>query len=127
MLKRRDEDYGQLQLWMPFWPQDPYDLGPELGPMAEILDQPEILAPFEDRYNKAAREADLRLTGRNTIPLRTFAGMIVLKFMYSLSYREICEQVADRIKWRVFCRIPFGKRVPDYSTLCKLVKGHLSA
>ncbi len=122
MLKRHDEDYGQLQLWMPFWPQDPYDLGPELGPMAEILDEPEILEPFADRYHKAAREAGLQRTGRNTIPLRTFAGMIVLKFMYGLSYRELSDQVADRMKWRVFCRIPFGKKVPDYSTLCKLVK-----
>ena len=67
MLNRRDGNYGQMQLWMPFWPQDPYDLGPELGPMAEILDQPEILEPFVKRYRKAAMETGLHLTGRKTI------------------------------------------------------------
>ena len=121
MLNRRDGNYGQMQLWMPFWPQDPYELGPELGPIAEILDRPEILEPFVERYRKAAMETGLHLTGRKTIPLRTFAGMVVLKFMYTLSYREVCGEVADRMTWRVFCRIPFGKKVPDYSTINKLV------
>lgn len=107
---------------MPFWPEDPYDLGPELGPMAKILDQPELLEPFIASYEKAARESGLCLTGRKTIPIRTFAGMMVLKHMSSLSYRDLCEHVKDRISWRVFCRIPFGKKVPDYSTLCKLVQ-----
>ncbi len=107
---------------MPFWPENPYELGPQLGPMAEILDQPELLEPFVESYQKAARETGLCLTGRKTIPIRTFAGMMVLKHMSGLGYRDLCEQVKDRMSWRVFCRIPFGKRVPDYSTLCKLVQ-----
>lgn len=122
MLNRRDENYGQMQLWMLFWPEDPFELGPQLGRMAEILDQPELLEPFVENYQKAAREAGLYLTGRKTIPIRTFAGMMVLKYLYTLPYRDLCEQVKDRMTWRVFCRIPFGKRVPDYSTLCKLVQ-----
>ncbi|MGQ9780423.1 MAG: transposase [Bacillota bacterium] len=59
--------------------------------------------------------------GRPTVPLRTFAAMVLLKFMYDLPYRELCAQVRDRISWRVFCHIPITARVPDYSTICKLV------
>ena len=122
MLNCHDGNYGQGQLWMPFWPQDPYGLGPQLGPMAEILDQPEIFEPFVERYQKAAMATGLRLTGRKTIPIRTFTGMMVLKFMYGLSYRQLCEEIADRMTWRVFCRIPFGHKVPEFSTICKLTK-----
>jgi len=122
MLNCHDGEYGQMQLWMLFWPENPYELGPQLGPMAETLDQPELLAPFVESYWKAAREAGSHLAGRKTIPIRTFAGMMVLKHMSGLGYRDLCEQVKDRMTWRVFCRIPFGKKIPDYSTIDKLVK-----
>lgn len=122
MLNRRDTNYGQMQLWMEFWPEDPFALEPQLARIAEILDNPEFIEPFISSYQKAAQETGLNLTGRKTIPIRTFAGMMVLKHMHNLTYRELCEQVKDRISWRVFCRIPFGQKVPDYSTLCKLVQ-----
>lgn len=120
MLKIFDEDYGQLELWMDFYPHDPFDLSPELRQIAEILDLPEILEPFISVYEEAIKENKLELTGRNTIPLRTFLGIMYLYSSQKLSYRALMEQIDERLSWRVFCRIPFSKKVPDYSTVCKL-------
>ena len=40
--------------------------------------------------------------------------------MFGLSYRELCAAVEDRISWRDFYHLQFGKKAPDYSTICKL-------
>jgi len=115
-----DKKFGQGQLWMPFMPEDFFRPDPELQAIGAILDDPETLQPFVDHHARAVRETGLNLTGRNTVPLRAFAAMMVLKHMFDLDYRGLCKAVADRISWRVFCHIQFGKRVPDYSTICKL-------
>jgi len=115
-----DKKFGQGQLWMAFVPENLFKPDPELQVIADILDDPETLQPFVDHHVKAVREAGLKLTGRNTVPLRTFAAMMVLKHMFDLSYRGLCNAVADRLSWRVFCHVPFGRKVPDYSTICKL-------
>ncbi|NLG84397.1 MAG: transposase [Firmicutes bacterium] len=121
MLVRDNRKYAQGQLWMPFLPEELFRPDPELAKIAAILDDPATLEPFVERYHQAAAEAGLKNSGRPTVPLRTFAAMVLLKFMYDLPYRELCAQVKDRISWRVFCHIPFTAKVPDYSTICKLV------
>lgn len=121
MLVRDSRKYAQGQLWMPFLPGELFRPDPELAKIAVILDDPATLEPFVERYLKAAAGANLKNGGRPTVPLRTFAAMVLLKFMYDLPYRELCNQVKDRISWRVFCHIPFTAKVPDYSTICKLV------
>jgi len=121
VLVRDSRKYAQGQLWMPFLPEELFQPDPELAKIAAILDDPVTLEPFVERYFKAAAEAGLKNSGRPTVPLRTFAAMVLLKFMYDLPYRELCAQVKDRISWRVFCHIPITAKVPDYSTICKLV------
>ncbi|MCL6559229.1 MAG: ISNCY family transposase [Firmicutes bacterium] len=121
MLVRDSRKYAQGQLWMPFLPEELFQPDPQLQKIAVILDDPATLEPFVDRYFKAAAEAGLKNSGRPTVPLRTFAAMVLLKFMYDLPYRELCAQVKDRLSWRVFCHIPITAKVPDYSTICKLV------
>ncbi|MCL6615057.1 MAG: ISNCY family transposase [Firmicutes bacterium] len=121
MLVRDSRKYAQGQLWMPFLPEELFRPDPELQKIAAILDDPKTLEPFVERYLKAAAEANLKNGGRPTVPLRTFAAMVLLKFMYDLPYRELCNQVKDRISWRIFCHIPITAKVPDYSTICKLV------
>ena len=121
MLQIFDEEYGQLELWMNFYPQDPFKLPEELELMAKILDRIEVLQPFIDQYQKAIEANDLALTGRRTVPLRTFVGIVYLYKNYGLGYRGTMERIADSMQWRTFCRIPLNKEVPDYSTISKLV------
>jgi len=120
MLQIYDEEYGQLELWMDFYPRDPFKLPEELEQMAQILDRIEVLQPFIDQYSKAIQDGELMLTGRKTIPLRTFVGIMFLYKNYGLGYRGTMERIADSFGWRAFCRIPLSKEVPDYSTINKL-------
>jgi len=120
MLQIYDEEYGQLELWMDFYPRDPFKLPEELEQMAQILDRIEVLQPFIDQYRKAIQDGELMLTGRKTVPLRTFVGIMFLYKNYGLGYRGTLERIADSFGWRAFCRIPLSKEVPDYSTINKL-------
>ena len=88
--------------------------------MAQILDKIEVLQPFIDKYAQAIQSGELALTGRKTIPLRTFVGIMFLYKNYDLGYRDTMERIADSFGWRAFCRIPLNKEVPDYSTINKL-------
>jgi Transposase domain (DUF772) len=38
-----------------------------------------------------------------------------------LGYQSLCQEVADSIGWRRFCRIPLDRPVPHTTTLVKLV------
>lgn len=120
MLKIFDEEYGQLELWMDFYPRDPFKLPEELETMAQILDRIEVLQPFINQYRKAVEDRELALTGRNTVPLRTFVGIMFLYKNYGLGYRSTIDRIADSFAWRAFCRIPLSKDVPDFSTINKL-------
>ena len=120
MLQIFDEEYGQLELWMEFYPRDPFELPEELEQMAQILDRIEVLQPFIDQYAKAVQDGELALTGRKTVPLRTFVAIMFLYKNYDLGYRRILDRIDDSLGWRAFCRIPLSKEVPDYSTINKL-------
>ena len=39
---------------------------------------------------------------------------------YQLGYEALCEEGSDSVSWRLFCRVPFGERVPHPSTLEKI-------
>jgi len=61
MLQIFDEEYGQLELWMEFYPCDPFELPEELKQMAQILDRIEILQLFIDQYAKAVQHGELAI------------------------------------------------------------------
>lgn len=120
MLRIFNEEYEQLKLWMDGAPANLYQVPKELEMMAKILDRIEVLQPFIDQYRKAVQAGELTLTGRNTIPLRTFVGIMFLYKKYGLGFRLTMERIGDSFAWRAFCRMPLDKEVPDYSTINKL-------
>lgn len=73
------------------------------------------------------REQDAKLgtaalrNGRPTIPIETFVRMMVVKARTGWGYERLVREVADSLHLRRFCEIGLGGRVPDESTLRKLV------
>jgi IS5 family transposase len=59
--------------------------------------------------------------GRPTIPIETFVRMMVLKTRTGWGYERLVREVADSLHLRRFCEIGLAGRVPDESTLRKLV------
>jgi IS5 family transposase len=52
--------------------------------------------------------------------METYVRMMALKYRYQLGYEALCEEVSGSVSWRLFCRVPFGERVPHPSTLEKV-------
>ncbi len=48
--------------------------------------------------------------------------MMYLKHSRKLSYETLVKEVSSSIAWRIFCRIPLDREVPDRSTLIKLTR-----
>jgi transposase len=76
----------------------------------------------------AAALADLRHkladhyshTGRPSIDPELLIRMLILGYCYGLrSERRLCEEVADRLTFRWFCRLDIEDEVPDHSTFSK--------
>lgn len=77
----------------------------------KALNDPRVLEPFLRNAKK---------TGRPTTPIATYLRLMYLKFRYQMSYEVLVKEVSDSYKWRVFCRLPIDKPVPDDKTLIKL-------
>lgn len=76
----------------------------------------------------AAVLADLRQTladhyshtGRPSIDPELLIRMLVVGYCYGIrSERRLCEEVADRLTFRWFCRLNLDGKVPDHSTFSK--------
>ena len=111
MLRLRQRD-GQLGLFDEFLAPELRELPDDLRIIDAWLDDPRFFEPFKDKYHA-------RL-GRPSIPAETYLRLTALKHQYNLSDRLLCEQVADRIRWRRFCRIPWDRPVPHPSSLSKI-------
>jgi transposase, IS5 family len=46
--------------------------------------------------------------------------MMFLKYRYRLSCELVCQEAADSLSWRRFCRIPLGRPTPHPTTLMKI-------
>ncbi len=111
MLRKRSDN--QIEMARMLLHPECIQMSEELQRIDAILDDENFLLPFEK----------FRTTrGRPTVPVETFIRMMYLKRRYDLSYEELEEEVRKRIDWRIFCRIPLNERVPDSTTLIKLVK-----
>jgi transposase len=80
----------------------------------------------------AAALADLRQTladhyshtGRPSIDPELLIRMLILGYCYGIrSERRLCEEVADRLTFRWFCRMDLDDKVPDHSTFSKYRHG----
>lgn len=101
-------------LWESLLPPEALRMPAELARVDGLLDDPALLEPFfpffDPRY------------GRKSIPMETFLRLMFLKYRYRLGFETLCREVTDSVSWRRFCRIPLDGRVPDHSTLKKIVK-----
>jgi IS5 family transposase len=87
----------------------------ELKAVDALLDDKQFLDPFRDRFPSRR--------GRRTIPMESYLRLMYLKTRYQLGYESLVAEVADSVSWRHFCRIGWGSKVPDASTLIKLTNG----
>lgn len=94
----------QTQIYEAMLPLELCKLNEELSKVSVLLDNVEFLAPFVLKFTTT--------TGRPTIPVQTYLRIMYLKHRHQLSYEVLVEEIRDSIMWRIFCRIPFDKRVP---------------
>ncbi len=52
--------------------------------------------------------------------METYLRMMFFKYRYRLGFEPLCREVADRLAWRKFCRLPLGTRAPHPTTLMKI-------
>lgn len=89
-----------------------YELDEELKKVDELLDDEQLVAPFEEVFDKSL--------GRPGTPVGVYLRMMYLKFRWGLSYEEVEREVRERLPWRYFCRLSLMDAVPDSTTLIKL-------
>lgn len=104
----------QVTLWDFVVPVDILELPEELAKVDHWLDDDRFFKPYLEKFNQ-------RL-GRPSVPVETFYRLIYLRHRHKLSYEALVQEVRDSYTWRKFCRIGPHQRVPDSSTLVKLVK-----
>ena len=89
-----------------------YELDEELKKVDELLEDQQLIAPFEEVFDKNL--------GRPGTPVGVYLRMMYLKFRWGLSYEEVEREVRERLPWRYFCRLSLMDGVPDSTTLIKL-------
>lgn len=93
------------------------ELPADLAALDALLDEPGLLAPVEATWDEAARGF-----GRPTIPIERLLRLMVIKQRSGWGYETLVREVSDSLHLRRFCRIALSERVPDESTLRKLVR-----
>jgi transposase, IS5 family len=101
----------QQSLWASVLPEVARGLPPALAELDKYLEDPALFEPFRPYFHPSK--------GRPSVPMETYARMMVLKYRYRLGFEALCEEVSDSISWRLFCKVPIGAAVPDASTLEK--------
>jgi IS5 family transposase len=104
----------QISLWESLLPEEVLRLPEELARVDGLLDDPAFFAPFAAYFDP--------LIGRPSTPVECYLRLMFLKFRYRLGYESLCQEVADSISWRRFCRIPLDGKVPHPTTLMKLTR-----
>jgi IS5 family transposase len=98
-------------------PVEVRELPPELAVLDRLLADPRLLAPITQAWEQAARGH-----GRPTIPMTSFARLMVVKQRTGWGYQTLVREVSDSLHLRRFCLLPLTQRVPDESTVRKLVR-----
>jgi IS5 family transposase len=98
-------------------PVEVRELPADLAALDALLDDPSLLAPVERAWDAAAREF-----GRPTIPIERLVRLMVIKQRSGWGYETLVREVSDSLHLRRFCRIALSERVPDESTIRKLVR-----
>jgi IS5 family transposase len=98
-------------------PVEVRELPADLAALDRLLDDSALLAPVEAAWDAAARGF-----GRPTIPIERLLRLMVIKQRSGWGYETLVREVSDSLHLRRFCRIALTERVPDESTIRKLVR-----
>jgi IS5 family transposase len=94
------------------------ELPADLAALDVLLDDRALLAPIE-----AAWALEHRDRGRPSIAMDRFVRLMIVKARSGgWGYETLVREVSDSLHLRRFCRIALTERVPDESTIRKLVK-----
>jgi transposase, IS5 family len=92
------------------------ELPEDLARLDQLLSDPQLLTPIQQAWAQTARDH-----GRPTIPMTSFVRLMVIKQRTGWGYQTLVREVSDSLHLRRFCLIPLHQRVPDESTVRKLV------
>jgi transposase, IS5 family len=98
-------------------PVEARELPEDLAVLDRLLADPRLLAPIERAWAQTARRH-----GRPTIPMASFVRLMVVKQRTGWGYQTLVREVSDSLHLRRFCLLPLTARVPDESTIRKLVR-----
>jgi transposase, IS5 family len=98
-------------------PVEVRELPADLAALDGLLADAALLAPVE-----AAWDASAKGFGRPTIPIERLVRLMVIKQRSGWGYETLVREVSDSLHLRRFCRIALTERVPDESTIRKLVR-----
>jgi transposase, IS5 family len=98
-------------------PVEVRELPEDLAALDALLGDWALLAPIERAWAQAARDH-----GRPTIPMATLVRLMVVKQRTGGGYEALVREVSDSLHLRRFCLIGLAERVPDESTVRKLVR-----
>jgi IS5 family transposase len=97
-------------------PVEVRELPEDLARLDQLLSDPQLLTPIQQAWAQTARDH-----GRPTIPMTSFVRLMVIKQRTGWGYQTLVREVSDSLHLRRFCLIPLHQRVPDESTVRKLV------
>jgi IS5 family transposase len=98
-------------------PVEVRELPADLAVLDRLLADARLLAPVEQAWDHSARRH-----GRPTIPMSSFVRLMVVKQRTGWGYQTLVREVSDSLHLRRFCLLPLSRRVPDESTVRKLVR-----
>jgi hypothetical protein len=98
-------------------PVEVRELPVDLAALDGLLADPLLLEPIERAWDQAARGH-----GRPTMPMTMFIRLMVIKQRSGWGYETLVREVSDSLHLRRFCLVALTERVPDESTVRKLVR-----
>ena len=109
---------GQVEsLFDELLPVEVRELPEDLAVLDQLLADARLLVPIERAWPQTARRH-----GRPTIPMACFVRLMVVKQRTGWGYQTLVREVSDSLHLRRFCLLPLTARVPDESTVRKLVR-----
>jgi transposase, IS5 family len=109
---------GQVEsLFDELLPVEVRELPADLAVLDRLLADPRLLAPITQAWAQTTRRH-----GRPTIPMASFLRLMVIKQRTGWGYETLVREVSDSLHLRRFCLLPLTQRVPDESTVRKLVR-----
>jgi transposase, IS5 family len=109
---------GQVEsLFDQLLPVEVRELPEDLALLDRLLGDPRLLAPIERAWERTAR-----WHGRPTIPMASLVRLLVVKQRTGWGYQTLLREVSDSLHLRRFCLLALTERVPEESTVRKLVR-----